>query len=79
MSVFLTSAVCYLYVDFQDCLALDRQLVPSSLGKTVSHSQNSLVVCSSLYRFESCALSPVHLGMSIAVFLVQFMFRQSRW
>ena len=52
--------VTHMYVLRADHLILDNQLVCASLGKTYfSHSQHSLVACSSLCRVEALSPSPL--------------------
>lgn len=55
-------------------------MVCYSLGKTLSYSKHSLVVCSSFPTVEaSWALSPFHISVSIGIILVQVRFRQPCW
>lgn len=54
-------------------LVLDNEFKSCFMGVTISSCQHSLIAYSLLCRVEYCALSPVHLSMSVVV-LVHLMF-----
>jgi hypothetical protein len=69
-----------MYVFRADHLALNNQLLYSSLGKTISLEPSFPQLSNVLYvGLRTYRLSHVQFGMSIGVILVQLMFGQSCW
>lgn len=72
--------VTCMYVFRTDCLALNNQLMCSSMGKTSSLSskflQLPMVLCEGL---KPHGLLLIYFGLSNGIILVQFMVGQSCW
>lgn len=63
-----------MYISRADYLALDNQLVCSSLEDQLSLSLSSTIAHSSLYRVELLGFLSLQFAMVIAIILVHLMF-----